>query len=102
MSAIDEAHKFDRRGTDANVAALSVRVHGLEGRVGVLEDKVDINSRELIANTALTKQVHKNTEDIVAAVTWLSTSKKVIVAVITTVGGLAAAGTALVAFLRNL
>jgi hypothetical protein len=102
MNADDEDHKFDRRGTDANVAALSVRVRGLEGRVGLLEDKVDLNSRELIANTALTKQVHQNTEAIVEAVTWLSTTKKVMIVGITGVGGLAAAGTALVAFLKNL
>lgn len=103
-----EIHSFDRRGTDANVAALGVRVQGLEGRMQVVELEVRTNSRELEANTRLTRQVHemaerveKNTGEIVAATIWLSTTKKIVIALVAGVGGVAAAGTAVVAFLRQ-
>lgn len=99
---MNEEHSFDRRITDANMAALNIRVTGLEGRMEIVEQKQDDHARELFANTALTKQVHSNTEEIVAAVTWLSTSKKVIVAGVATVGGIAAAGSAIVAFFKLL
>lgn len=58
-------HAFNRRATDPNVAALAVRVSGLEGRVAVVEQSLTDNTTELRANTALTKQVHSNTETLV-------------------------------------
>lgn len=105
----DDNHHFDRRGSDVNVAALASRVGGLEQRVEVVEEAVRANSRELVANTALTRQVHtmaerveKNTEDIVSAVTWLSTTKRIVIALVAGVGGLATAGAAVVGFLKLL
>lgn len=54
-------HQFDRRDSDANAMALSTRV-------GILEKWAETMDLELRANTRLTKQVHENTEGIVAAV----------------------------------
>lgn len=85
-----------RRASDS----LEGRVEDLERRVGTLEGEVKLNTLELRANTELTRQVHtmaekteKNTEDVVKAVQWLSTSKAVIVAV----GSMAGATLAVVA-----
>jgi hypothetical protein len=81
--AANEAHQFDRRITDANVASLSIRVSSLERRVEVVESDLKDNTRELQTNTALTRQVHtmaeavkQDTADIVSATKWLSTTKK--------------------------
>lgn len=100
-------HKFDRRGTDPNVSALSVRVSGLEGRMEHVEQEVRANSRELVANTTLTRQVHtmaerveQNTQDIVAAVQWLSTTKKIVIVLVAGIGGLAAAASGVVGFAK--
>lgn len=89
-------HHFDRRSSDVNVAALSVRVAGLEGRMETVEREMKVNSRELAANTMLTRQVHamaerveKNTEDIVAAVKWISTTKRVGLALVAGFGAIA-------------
>lgn len=60
----DAAHNFDRRGTDANIAALSVRMSGVEGRVEVLEQKQETTNVELRANTELTRQMHAKVEEI--------------------------------------
>lgn len=75
MAQPDESHRFDRRSTDVNVQALAVRVAGLEARIEVVEKDMKANARELLANTALTRQVHekaerieKGTADIVEAV----------------------------------
>lgn len=96
--AVNEDHQFDRRSTDANVAALSVRVSGLERRMENVEKAQTENTRELQANTQLTKQAHamieevrQNTVDIVEAVKWLSTSRKVIFAGVTGTAGTAGA-----------
>lgn len=101
----DELHRFDRRQTDANVHALSLRVQGLEGRMERVEGEVHANRRELEANTALTKQVHrmaerteKNTKDIVDAVKWIGTSKRVAAAVVLGLGGTAGAASAFYQF----
>lgn len=103
----DADPKFNRRDSDVNVAALAFRVDGLERRVGVVESELRANRLELAANTALTRQVHtmaerveKNTKDIVLAVKWLSTTKKVVIALVAGVGGLATAGIAVVGFLK--
>lgn len=100
-------HHFDRRKTDVSVAALAVRVEGLEGRMELVESAVKINSRELAANTRLTRQVHEmaerteqNTKDIVAATTWMSTTKKLLVALVLGVGGLAGAATAVIGLMK--
>src|SRR4051812_10008715 len=53
-----DAHKFDRRSTDANVAALAVRVNAFESWAERLE--VEVKS-----NTRLTEEVHGNTAEIV-------------------------------------
>jgi hypothetical protein len=102
-----DAHTFDRRGSDANVQALAVRVSGLEGRMETVERAVRTNSLELQANTRLTKQVHEmaertegNTMEIVNAVKWLSTTKKLVVVLVAGVGGIATAGSAVVGFGR--
>lgn len=94
-----EEHKFDRRVTDANVAALATRVTGLEGRMSVVESELAANTRELVANTALTKQVHemaerteKNTKQVVSAVQWLGTTRALIVAVGSLAGSVLAVG----------
>lgn len=63
-----DEHQFDRRATDANVSSLALRVAGLESRMEVMEKNQAANARELLANTALTRQVHTNTEAIVDAV----------------------------------
>lgn len=94
MSVNPETHNFDRRWTDVNVEALAVRVTGLEGRVESLERDLKDNTVELRANTTLTKQVHTNTETIVEAVKWISTTKKVAIAGIAGLGGLAGAAVA--------
>lgn len=105
--ATEDSHNFDRRNSDANVAALSVRVAGLEGRIEVVERNQVQQGRELVANTALTKQVHtmveaqaKDTKQIIGAVAWLSTTKKIVIALVAGVGGLAAAASAVVGFLK--
>lgn len=67
MAASDE-HQFDRRSSDVNVQGIALRVAALETRMEVVEKGMRDNARELLANTALTKQVHKNTEAIVEAV----------------------------------
>lgn len=51
-------HNFDRRATDSNAAALSTRMNTVEKWCETMD-------YELKANTKLTMQVHKNTEDIV-------------------------------------
>src|SRR5688572_29587967 len=65
-----EDHKFDRRGTDPNVAAIATRVHILEGRFETLEDTVRKIGRqqstlvgEVQANTRLTEEIHGKIED---------------------------------------
>jgi hypothetical protein len=95
---MNEAHQFDRRNSDPNVAALSVRVTGLERRMQSVEMQQAANNRELAANTALTKQVHsavelisQNTADIIEATKWLSTSKKIAVGGSAVVGAIAGA-----------
>lgn len=105
----DEDHHFDRRRTDVTVSALATRIVGIERRVEVVEHEVRNNSRELVANTALTRQAHtiaerveQNTSDILHAVKWLSTTKKIVIALVACVGALAAAGTAVMGFLRLL
>lgn len=50
-----ESHQFDRRSTDLNVAALTLRMKGLEGRIEVLEQQATDHGRELRANTEMTK-----------------------------------------------
>jgi hypothetical protein len=62
-----DEHQFNRRVSDINVQALSLRVAGLESRMEVVEKGMRDNARELLANTALTKQVHQNTETMVEA-----------------------------------
>lgn len=59
---------FNRRATDGNVAALALRVTALEQRMEQFEDELRVNTVELRSNTALTEQIHGNTEDIIAAV----------------------------------
>ena len=102
-----EPHNFDRRATDANVASLSIRVAGLESRMELVEREQRVHSRELLANTALTKQVHtmaealaQDTKQIISAVTWLSTTKKIVIALVAGVGGVATAGAAVVGFAK--
>lgn len=63
-----EDHRFDRRGTDPNVAALALRVTALEERMEQFDAGLQRNTIELRANTALTEKIHGNTEDIVAIV----------------------------------
>jgi hypothetical protein len=100
-------HRFDRRSEDVNVAALAFRVNRLESRMELVEQGLKTNSRELHANTVLTRQVHsmaerteQNTKDIVQAVQWLSTTKKIVIALVAGVGGLATAGAAIVGFFK--
>ena len=57
--AMQEDHQFDRRVSDVNMAALSDRMKGLEGRVTVLEEQGTSNARNLESNTMLTKEVHE-------------------------------------------
>lgn len=64
----------------------------------VVEHKVETTNRELLANTALTKQTHEAAEriesdvaGIVEATKWLSTTKKLVIVVISGVAGLAGA-----------
>lgn len=63
-----DAHHFDRRSTDGNVAALALRVTSLELRMEQFEDQLRVNTVELRSNTRLTEEIHGNTEDIIAAV----------------------------------
>ena len=46
-------------------ANLAGRVHSLESRVETLEADLRANTEALVANTALTKQVHANTVTLV-------------------------------------
>lgn len=80
------------------MAALAVRVDGLERRMGNVELQQVSMNRELAANTVLTRQVHEmaerteqNTKDMVDAIRWISTSKRVIVSCVAGVGGAAGA-----------
>jgi hypothetical protein len=100
-------HRFDRRSEDVNVAALAFRVNRLESRMELVERGLKVNSRELNANTALTKQVHamaerteQNTKDIVQAVQWLSTTKKIVIGLVVGIGGLATTGAAVVGLVK--
>lgn len=93
-----EGKQFERRQSDVNVTGLALRVGALEGRMEVMEQKVDTQNRELAANTRLTMQTHskvegieKDTTNIVAAVQWLSTTKKVVIVIIAGVSGTAGA-----------
>jgi hypothetical protein len=92
--AANPEHNFDRRESDANYQSLSVRVGILEERVHDIDRRVADNTLELQANTLLTKQVHKNTEDIVDAVKWMNTTKKLGIAAVAGIGGLAGAAVA--------
>jgi hypothetical protein len=99
-----EDHQFDRRNGDVNVSALAFRVQRLESRMEVVEERIGTTNLELAANTALTKQVHTavaaitaNTESIIDATKWLSTTKKIILggcAIVAACGGAVAAGAA--------
>lgn len=60
-----QAHKFDRRTTDAAVAALGARVTSVEGRMATVEQTVAGQTLELRANTTLTKQVKDDTAALV-------------------------------------
>lgn len=91
-----EAHRFDRRESDANVAALALRVGTVEGRLENVELRLATNNRELEANTALTKQTHEkvervetNTQMIVNAVRWFSTTKRLVLAACVMLSGVA-------------
>lgn len=64
---MEKDHQFDRRASDVNVQAIALRVAALETRMEVVEKGMRDNARELLANTALTKQVHQNTEAMVEA-----------------------------------
>lgn len=104
-----DVHHYDRRGTDVNVTALDVRVRGLEGRMEIVENKVETTNRELLANTELTKQVHSMAErieadvsDVVHAVKWLSTTKKLLLVVMTGVAGACGAIVAAISALKGL
>jgi hypothetical protein len=62
--AADEPHRFDRRSSDANVAALALRVDSVERRVENMELQMRANTTELRANTELTRQIHVKTEEM--------------------------------------
>jgi hypothetical protein len=59
MAQEDAAHDFDRRTSDVNVQALSVRMQGLEGRLEVLEEQGRRTAPELAKNTEMTGEVHQ-------------------------------------------
>lgn len=55
---VPEAHQFDRRSSDVNVAALAVQVRGLAGRVEVLEEQGRTTARDLAELKPLAQEVH--------------------------------------------
>lgn len=99
----------ERRGTDPVVMELDRRVGKLEGRMGNVESRLGTYNLELAANTALTKQTHEKTErierdtaTIVEATRWLSTTKKLVIVIVSAVAGSAGAIVAAVHALRAL
>src|SRR5258708_6377985 len=60
--------EVDRRASDVNVTALSVRIQGLQGPGPILEEQGDEHNRELKANTELTKQANKIASEVHDAV----------------------------------
>jgi len=59
-----EDHGYNRRGTDLNVASLSLRVGVLETRMATVESDLKINTTELKANTRLTEEIHGQSAEI--------------------------------------
>lgn len=55
----EDDHQFDRRTSDVNVQALSVRMQGLEGRLETLEEQGKRSAPELEKNTQMTTEVHE-------------------------------------------
>lgn len=75
MSADEQAHRFDRRKTDPNVASLAVRVASLEKGFESLDHRVteygrslERQSNEISANTALTEEAHGQTATLLERV----------------------------------
>lgn len=71
----DDAHQFDRRKDDVNVASLANRVGMLEGRVEVIEHEMRESNAglraanaEIRANTRLTEEAHGWSSDVHQAV----------------------------------
>lgn len=54
----DGEGQFDRRKEDVNVAALALRVRGLEGRMELVERGLNDNRTELRENTILTTRTN--------------------------------------------
>lgn len=96
-------------GGGEDIRALDLRVRGLEGRMEVVEEKMEAANRELRANTVLTQQVHEATErieagvsGIVAATQWLSTTKRLVIFALAGVTGASGAIVAAAAALKAL
>lgn len=61
----DEVHHFDRRATDVNYRAVTVRLKALEDHVfDVLTPMVEKGAHEIEANTALTEETHGWTAEL--------------------------------------
>ena len=59
MTDTTQAPSFDRRSSDANVAALSTRMRAVEDRLEQLELNTKANAKALEEHTELTKEVHE-------------------------------------------
>jgi len=61
----------------------------LDVRVSALEEGLGEAVREIQANTRLTEEIHGDTKDIIEAVKWMSTTKRLAIFCAATIGGLA-------------
>lgn len=97
-----EDHSFDRRKSDVNWNGLHQRVQILEEWKETFSHDFNELKAEVRSNTKLTEEIHGNTTDIVEAVKWLSTTKKLVLVIFASVTGISGAIVAAVHALRAL
>jgi hypothetical protein len=84
------------------IDSLVMRVNALEQWMEDFKLKWADTVNEIKANTRLTEEIHGDTKDIIDAVRWISTTKKVVVAVFVGVSGAAGAILACLQALKGL
>lgn len=87
MAKPAEDHQFDRRVSDVNWDGMHRRVSVLERWKETFSHDFNELKAEVQSNTRITEEIHGNTEDIVQAVKWLSTTKKLVLVIFAGVTG---------------
>lgn len=91
MAKAAEDHSFDRRKSDVNWDGMHRRVSILEKWKETFSHDFNELKSEVQSNTRLTEEIHGNTMDIVQAVKWLSTTKKLVLVIFASVTGISGA-----------